>query len=90
MTNKLSTAILTLSLLGGNIPSAFTQQTGTPRIGADFITVKPEMQVRQRQALMVSAGKYYFPKMGAFIIYAVMIVILLWRPQGLFSRAGGR
>ena len=36
------------------------------------------------------AGKYYFPKMGAFIIYAVMIVILLWRPQGLFSRAGGR
>ena len=61
MTNKLSTAILTLSLLGGSIPSAFTQQTGTPRIGADFITVKPEMQVRQRQALMVSAGKYYFP-----------------------------
>ena len=36
------------------------------------------------------AGKYYFPKMGAFIIYTVMIVILLWRPQGLFSRAGGR
>ena len=36
------------------------------------------------------AGKYYFPKMGAFIIYAVMIVILLWRPQGLFSRAAGR
>jgi branched-chain amino acid transport system permease protein len=35
-------------------------------------------------------GKYYFPKMGAFIIYTVMIVILLWRPQGLFSRAGGR
>ena len=32
------------------------------------------------------AGKYYFPKMGAFIIYTVMIVILLWRPQGLFSR----
>ena len=61
MTNKLFATILTLGLLGGNIPSAFTQQTGTPRIGAEFITVKPEMHVRQRQALMVSAGKYYFP-----------------------------
>lgn len=36
------------------------------------------------------AGKYYLPQMGAFIIYLVMIVVLLWRPQGLFARAGGR
>jgi branched-chain amino acid transport system permease protein len=34
------------------------------------------------------AGKYYVPKMGAFIVYSVMIVVLLWRPQGLFSRGG--
>jgi branched-chain amino acid transport system permease protein len=34
------------------------------------------------------AGKYYIPKMGAFTVYALMIVILLWRPQGLFSRGG--
>jgi branched-chain amino acid transport system permease protein len=31
-------------------------------------------------------GKYYVPKLGAFIVYALMIAILLWRPQGLFSR----
>ena len=35
------------------------------------------------------AGKYYVPKLGAFIIYTLMIVILLVRPQGLFARAGG-
>jgi len=35
------------------------------------------------------AGKYYVPKLGAFIVYTLMIVILLVRPQGLFSRAGG-
>ena len=35
------------------------------------------------------AGKYYIPKLGAFIVYAVMIAILLWRPQGLFTRQGG-
>ena len=32
------------------------------------------------------SGKYYLPKMGAFIVYALMIGLLLWRPQGLFSR----
>jgi len=36
------------------------------------------------------AGKYYVPKLGAFIIYCVMIIVLLVRPQGLFARAGGR
>ena len=34
------------------------------------------------------AGKYYIPKLGAFIVYCLMILILLWRPQGLFSRGG--
>lgn len=32
------------------------------------------------------AGKYYIPKLGAFIVYSLMIAILIWRPQGLFSR----
>ena len=36
------------------------------------------------------AGKYYIPKMGAFIVYTLMIVILIWRPQGLFVRRGGK
>lgn len=32
------------------------------------------------------AGKYYVPRLGPFVIYTVMIVILLWRPNGLFGR----
>lgn len=35
-------------------------------------------------------GKYYVPKLGAFIVYAVMIVILMLRPQGLFGRSTAR
>jgi branched-chain amino acid transport system permease protein len=35
-------------------------------------------------------GKYYIPKLGAFIVYSVMIVILVWRPQGLFVRQRGK
>jgi branched-chain amino acid transport system permease protein len=31
-------------------------------------------------------GKYYFPQIGAFFIYLVMVVILMWRPAGLFGR----
>ena len=36
------------------------------------------------------AGKYYIPKMGAFIVYCLMIAILIWRPQGLFVRGGAK
>lgn len=36
------------------------------------------------------AGKYYVPKLGAFIVYSLMVVILVWRPQGLLVRAGGQ
>jgi len=32
------------------------------------------------------AGKYYVPAVGAFIIYAVMVALLMWRPNGLFGR----
>ncbi len=36
------------------------------------------------------AGKYYVPKLGAFIVYALMILILVWRPQGLFGRGAAK
>ena len=36
------------------------------------------------------AGKYYVPSLGAFVIYTLMIVILLWRPNGLFGRVATR
>src|SRR3979409_71459 len=36
------------------------------------------------------AGKYYVPKMGPFVIYTIMILILIWRPNGLFGRTASR
>ena len=36
------------------------------------------------------AGKYYAPQVGAFVIYTIMIVVLIARPQGLFTRVAGR
>lgn len=33
------------------------------------------------------AGKYYIPQIGAFIIYAVMVLALIFRPHGLFNRS---
>jgi branched-chain amino acid transport system permease protein len=36
------------------------------------------------------AGKYYVPKLGAFVIYTIMIVVLIWRPHGLFTRGATR
>jgi branched-chain amino acid transport system permease protein len=34
-----------------------------------------------------TAFKYLVPELGAFFIYALTLVILLWRPRGLFGRA---
>ncbi len=34
------------------------------------------------------AGKYYLPEAGAFLIYVVMIVMLLLRPNGIVPRKG--
>ncbi|MBL8384396.1 MAG: branched-chain amino acid ABC transporter permease [Burkholderiales bacterium] len=36
------------------------------------------------------AGKYYAPQFGAFAIYTIMIVVLIVRPQGLFTRVAGK
>jgi len=36
------------------------------------------------------AGKYYVPEIGAFVIYAVMVAMLIFRPQGLFGRGASR
>lgn len=32
------------------------------------------------------AGKYFVPDLGAFVIYTVMILVLVFRPKGLFAR----
>ena len=35
-------------------------------------------------------GKYYVPKLGAFVVYTLMVVILFFRPQGLFGRSASK
>jgi branched-chain amino acid transport system permease protein len=32
------------------------------------------------------AGKYYFPRLSAFLIYLVMLALLMWRPAGIFGK----
>jgi branched-chain amino acid transport system permease protein len=32
------------------------------------------------------AGKYYVPALGSVLIYLVMLLLLMWRPTGLFGR----
>lgn len=36
------------------------------------------------------AGKYYVPAIGPFVIYGLMIIMLIVRPNGLFARGGVR
>jgi len=36
------------------------------------------------------AGKYYAPQIGPFVIYALMIIVLILRPNGLFAREASK
>ncbi len=36
------------------------------------------------------AGKYFAPQIGSFVIYAVMVATLIFRPQGLFGRGAAK
>jgi branched-chain amino acid transport system permease protein len=33
-----------------------------------------------------TAGKFYLPALGSFLIYLVMLGLLMWRPAGIFGR----
>ena len=35
-------------------------------------------------------GKYFVPAVGGFIIYTIMVAVLIFRPQGLFTRSARR
>jgi branched-chain amino acid transport system permease protein len=35
--------------------------------------------------LAETAGRHYAPQLGAFVIYLMIVVVLIWRPQGLFA-----
>lgn len=37
--------------------------------------------------ILDTAGKYYLPHFGAFFVFAITIVALLWRPAGLFGKS---
>ena len=32
------------------------------------------------------AGKYYVPTLGGLVIYAITVIVMLWRPHGLMGR----
>ncbi len=37
--------------------------------------------------LLDNYGQAYFPELAYFTLFAPMVVILLWRPQGLFGKS---
>ena len=63
----------------------------------EFIHLPPDLDAMLAKcdaALLIGvldfALKKYVPQGGTMFIYAVTILLLLWRPQGLFTRQGGR
>lgn len=53
---------------------------------AGFGNIKGTAWVALLLGILETAGRYVFPEISGFLIYLVMIVLLLWRPNGLFGR----
>jgi len=53
-------------------------------------TIKGSLYASLLLGVLDVLGKYYVPQVGAFVIYAVMIVVLIVRPRGLFGRTLAR
>src|SRR6266566_4692280 len=60
------------------------------RFGTRLRAAVDDRRVARGLGINVVAGKYYVPKLGAFVIYTIMIAVLIWRPQGLFGRVTAR
>jgi len=50
-----------------------------------FGNVRAAVVVAVFVGIVDTAGRYFFPDFGAFIIYILLIVLLIWRRQGLFG-----
>jgi len=53
---------------------------------AGFGNIKGSAIVAIMLGMIETAGRYVIPNVSAFLVYLVMIVLLLWRPDGLFAR----
>jgi branched-chain amino acid transport system permease protein len=51
-----------------------------------FGNVKTTVFVAMFVGIVDTAARYFLPDSGAFTIYVLLIVLIVWRPDGLFSR----
>jgi len=51
-------------------------------------TIKGPLLAALLLGVLDVAGKYYVPQVGAFVIYAAMVVLMIAFPAGLFGRRG--
>lgn len=54
---------------------------------AGFGNIKGSAVVAVLLGIIETGGRYVVPEISAFLLYLVMIGLLLWRPDGLFTRA---
>ena len=71
-----------LTLLGVQLTRAVS--------GGDFLQLSVEFAAALIIGVLDFALKKYFPQGGTVFIYGLTILLLLWRPQGLFARASGK
>jgi branched-chain amino acid transport system permease protein len=55
-----------------------------------FGNVKATLFVSVLVGIVDTAARYFLPESGAFTLYVLLIVLIVWRPDGLLSRPSVR
>jgi branched-chain amino acid transport system permease protein len=55
-----------------------------------FGNVRATVFVATFVGVVDTAARYFLPESGAFTIYVLLIILIIWRPDGLFSRRSAR
>ena len=55
-----------------------------------FGNVKATVFVAVFVGIVDTAGRYFLPDSGAFTIYVLLILLMVWRPDGLLTRRSTR
>jgi len=50
-----------------------------------FGNIKASLVVSLVVGLVDTAGRYFVPELGAFTVFTLLVILVLWRPQGLLA-----
>ena len=64
-------------------PMGLAELTSTKYVVTGHGQIRAAVAVSMIVGMVEAGGRYLFPEYGAFFVYLLLIVLMIWRPRGL-------